>query len=269
MISQTPGTSASRLWRRRFLATSAGAAGALASDWARLAAAEPKAGGKAKSVILIFNCGAPCPIDLWGPKPYASDIVQGEFRPIATYVPGIEISELLPRLAIHADKLAIVRSVHHKHSSHNSGMHWSIVGRPYRVDSTLISPSPADYPSVGTLVGWLAQRDGYSGRVPPYVITPEPHCDSRVYITPGQFGGCLGRKYDPFVLHADPNAEDFRVRDLRLHEELTANRLDQRAELLGRLNASGRHVPAPGSADYEAHRREAAALVLSGEAARA
>ena len=71
-------------------------------------------------------------------------------------------------------------------------MHWSIVGRPYRVDSTLINPSRADYPSFGTLVGWLARRDGYAGGVPPYVITPFPHCDSTVYITPGQFGGCLG-----------------------------------------------------------------------------
>ena len=68
-----------------------------------------------------------------------------------------------------------------QHSSHNAGMYWSIVGRPYRMDSTLINPSRTDYPSVGTLVGWLAQRDGYSGAVPPYVITPEPHCDSTVY----------------------------------------------------------------------------------------
>ena len=65
-------------------------------------------------------------------------------------------------------------------------------------------------PSFGTLVGWLAQRDGYTGAVPPYVITPAPHCDSTVYITPGQFGGCLGAKYDPFVVNGDPNAEGFR-----------------------------------------------------------
>ena len=60
-------------------------------------------------------------------------------------------------------------------------------------------------------MGWLAQRDGYSGHVPPYVITPYPHCDSTVYLTPGQYGGCLGVRYDPFVLDADPNAKDFRL----------------------------------------------------------
>src|SRR5262245_25803844 len=248
--------------RRHFLASSAGAAGALAADWSQLAAAQPKASGKAKSVILIFNCGAPSHIDLWDLKPSASDTVRGEFRPIATNVPGIEISELLPRLANHAEKLAIVRSVHHRHSSHNSGMHWSIVGRPYRIDSTLINPSPTDYPCFGTLVGWLAQRDGYSGAVPPYVITPEPHCDSKVYITPGQFGGCLGVRYDPFVLQADPNADDFRVRNLRLNEELTGTRIEQREELLGRLDGRKRSLSTPTAAEYDEQRRQAASLVM-------
>jgi hypothetical protein len=255
--------------RRLFLGHTAGVIGALASSWGRLSAAQPQASGKAHSVILIFNCGAPSHIDLWDPKPDAPAAVRGEFQPIATNVAGIQVSELLPRLAARSDKLAIVRSVHHTHSSHNAGMQWSIVGRPYRVDSTLINPSPTDYPSFGTLVGWLAQRDGYSGAVPPYVITPEPHCDSRVYVTPGQFGGCLGVRYDPFVLQADPNADDFRVRNLRLNEELTEQRLKQRTELLGQLGASARPIPASNAADYDVHRRKAASMVLSGEPARA
>jgi hypothetical protein len=94
-------------------------------------------------------------------------------------VPGLHVSELLPNLARRADRYAIVRTVHHRHSGHNAGMYWSIVGRPYRVDGTLMNPSRTDYPSFGTLVGWLARRDGYSGALPPYVITPAPHCDSR------------------------------------------------------------------------------------------
>jgi hypothetical protein len=163
----------------------------------------------------------------------------------------------------------IVRSVHHSHSSHNSGMYWSIVGRPYRIDNTLLHPSPTDYPCFGTLVGWLAKRDGYSGAVPPYVITPEPHCDSRVYITPGQFGGCLGSKYDPFVLQADPNADEFRVRNLRMIDELTGQRLEQRSELLGKLGSVAPSVPSATAAEYDVHRGQATSLVVSGEAARA
>ncbi len=109
-----------------------GTAGLLSADWLRAASTTvPANARRAKSVILIFNCGAPSHIDLWDPKPLAPDTVRGPYQPIETNVPGIYVSSLLPHLAKHADKLAIVRSVHHRHSSHNSGMHWSIVGRPY------------------------------------------------------------------------------------------------------------------------------------------
>jgi hypothetical protein len=90
-----------------------------------------------------------------------------------------------------------------------------------------------------------------------------------VYLTPGQFGGCLGSKYDPFVLMADPNAADFKVRNLRLNDELTTQRLEQRSELLGKLGSSTRPVPSESAAEYEARRTEATALVASGDAAKA
>ncbi|MGE0758718.1 MAG: DUF1501 domain-containing protein [Pirellulaceae bacterium] len=223
--------------RRAFLGAACGWWTGCLSYGQLVAARSEHPAARPKSVILIFNCGGPSHIDLWDPKPQAPDNVRSIFAPIATNVPGIEVTELLPRLAQRADKLAIVRSVHHRHSSHNSGMHWSIVGRPYRIDSTLINPSRTDYPSFGTLVGWLAQRDGFSQRVPPYVITPAPHCDSLVYLTPGQFGGCLGRKYDPFVLNSDPNAANFRVPNVGLTEGLTSDRLQQRTSLLANLES--------------------------------
>src|SRR5215471_17125700 len=90
--------------RRLFLQT-AGAAGALLGGLSRIAASRPLDGAKAKSVILIFNCGAPSHIDLWDMKPEATDTVRGEFKPIATNVPGIQVGELMPRLAQRIDKL--------------------------------------------------------------------------------------------------------------------------------------------------------------------
>jgi hypothetical protein len=265
----------------------AGGLGGLCGKWASVLAAgqkaEETAGGagqallgkpavapaaKAKSVILIFNCGAPSHIDLWDPKPDAGETVRGEFATISTAVPGIQVTELLPELAKRTDKLAILRSLHHTHSSHNAGMHWSIVGRPYRVDSTLIHPAATDEPCFGTLVGWLAQRDGYSAGVPPYVITPEPHCDSRVYITPGQFGGCLGVRYDPFVVGSDPNAADFSVRDLKLAGELSGDRLAARGSLVEQLNSASRTRPGVGE-ELDVARAKATALLATGEAAAA
>src|SRR6185295_3780750 len=168
------------------------------SDWLHAAAADKAPSvRRAKSVILIFNAGAPSHLDLWDMKPDAPDSVRGSFKPIPTRTPGLIVSELMPKLAARSDRYAVVRTVHHQHRSHNAGMHWSIVGRPYPRDETRINPSRNDLPCFGTLVGWLARRDGYGGRLPPYVITPSPHCDSKVFLTPGQFGGCLGASYDP------------------------------------------------------------------------
>lgn len=225
--------------------------------------------GKAKSVIMIFNCGAPSHIDLWDPKPDATSEVRGTFSPIKTNVTGVHISELLPRMAKRMDKVALIRSVYHGHSSHNGGMHWATVGRPYRVDSTLIHPSRTDLPCVGTLVGWLAQRDGFSKEVPPYVITPYPHCDSKVYLTPGQFGGCLGPRFDPFVLNDDPNAKDFRVKNLALDPSLTTDRLEGRLGLLQELATASPRIVTPQTADMDTFNAQAASLLQSGKAAAA
>ncbi|MBI3461783.1 MAG: DUF1501 domain-containing protein [Planctomycetes bacterium] len=246
------------------------ALGLTLADW--LSAEAAGAVGKkasARSVILIFNSGAPSHLDLWDMKPEAGETVSGVFRPIRTNVPGIEISELLPHLAQHADKFAIVRTVHHNHTQHNSGMYWSIVGRPYPLDNTLINPGSKDYPSFGTLVGWLAQREGYHETLPPYVITPAPHCDSLVYITPGQFGGFLGRKYDPFVLNSDPNAPDFKVPNLSLLEGVTLDRTESRRVLLDCLDQTRHRLEGAGLQGYDTAQEKAFALVTSPEARRA
>lgn len=218
---------------------------------------------RAKSVIMIFNCGAPSHIDLWDMKPKAPSELRGLFQPISTNVSGIEISELLPEVAKRMDKLSIVRTLHHTHGGHNSGMHWSIVGKPYRIDSTLINPGRTDVPSFGTLINWLAQRDGYSGNVPPYVITPSPHCDSTKYLTPGQFGGCLGSRFDPFVLNSDPNAKNFHVPGMKLDEAITQQRLQDRSSLLQTLDVHGNLVASDITADIDVQRARALGLISS------
>src|SRR5437016_3653982 len=85
--------------------------GALSLFWSNWMRAEATAGrGRARAVILIFNAGAPSHLDLWDPKPLAPDTVRGPFRPIATSVPGVHVSELLPRLARQAHRYAVVRT---------------------------------------------------------------------------------------------------------------------------------------------------------------
>ncbi|HEX7896764.1 MAG TPA: DUF1501 domain-containing protein [Planctomycetota bacterium] len=247
--------------RRDFLRF--GAAGGLSLFARDLLAAKPARTGKAKAVILIFNCGGPSHIDLWDPKPDAGDDVRGPFQAISTNVAGIRFSELLPRMAKRADRLAVVRSVHHEHQSHNSAMYWCITGRPYAVDSTLINPSRADLPGLGTLVGWLAQRDGYSGALPPYVIAPAPHCDSTAYITPGQYGGVLGQKYDPFVLNRDPNSADFKIPDLTLPDGVTVEDLRDRRALLKEVEGASPPLLIPAARELELFQAKAFSMVTS------
>ncbi len=261
--------------RRRWLSAAGvqtAGLGALHQFWGNIARAgsQPNSGpspaahnSRAKSVIMIFNCGAPSHLDLWDMKPNAPSEIRGLFQPIPTNVSGIEISELLPEVAKRMDKLSIVRTLHHTHGGHNSGMHWSIVGKPYRLDSTLINPGRTDIPCFGTLINWLAQRDGYSGNVPPYVITPSPHCDSTKYLTPGQFGGCLGSRFDPFVLNADPNAKDFQVPGMKLDAAITQPRLQDRQSLLQSLDTQGRLITSEITADVDVQRAKALGLISS------
>jgi hypothetical protein len=259
-------------WTRREVLQVGGlsALGLTLADWNRAAAAGAIGSrSTAKSVILIFNCGGPSHIDLWDMKPDAPAEVRGEFKPIATNVSGIRISELMPRLAKMADKYAIVRSVHHTQSQHNTGMYWSTVGRPYQIDSTLINPSRNDYPSFGTLVGWLAQQNGYGAAVPPYVITPFPHCDSTVYITPGQYGGMLGNRYDPFVLNSDPNKADFKLPSLEPVAGVTLDRMRKRQSLLENLDIGIRASENQAIRDLDLAQQKAFSLVTSPEVRRA
>jgi hypothetical protein len=254
------------LSRRDWLAIAGVSCGAVLASAGPAAKANDRA--KAKSVIMIFNCGAPSHIDLWDPKPDAAANIRGEFQTIATQTPGIFVTDIIPEIAKRTNKMAIVRSVHHAHGGHNSGMYWTIVGRPYRMDSTLINPSATDYPSFGTLTGWLAMRDGYNAAVPPYVIVPFPHCDSKVYITPGQYGGCLGLKYDPFVVNANPNAKDFSIRDMKSDKEVSQDRLQQRLGLLDQFN-SVQKVSTDAARDQKERLAQPVDITLSGDAASA
>ncbi len=233
------------------------------------AAGPPRRGAKARSVILIFNCGAPSHIDLWDPKPDAPDDVRGIFKPINTSVAGLRVTELIPELAKRADRYAVVRSVGHTQNQHNSGMYYATVGRPYSIDSTLINPSRTDYPSLGTLVGWLAQREGHASAIPPYVITPEPHCDSTVYITPGQYGGMLGAQFDPFVLNADPNQANFKISSLDPVPGMTAGRMGRRRSLLEQLDTGLASLDEVALREMDVVHQRAFSLVASSEVRRA
>src|ERR1700688_3581705 len=108
-----------------------GLTGLMLSDWLRARADRTTPVGpfgKAKACILIFNYGGPSHLDIWDLKPDAPQEIRGEFRPSATRVPGISITEHLPRLARLANHYAIVRSVHHRDNDHAIGAYLALTG---------------------------------------------------------------------------------------------------------------------------------------------
>jgi hypothetical protein len=193
----------------------------------------------ADACILIFLSGGPSHLDMWDMKPAAPAEVRGEFQPIATTVPGVQLSEHLPRLARHVHRCCLVRSVHHSvNNAHAAGVYTALTGQD-RGDATVaIGASPNDYPAIGSVAGLV--RPVTSGVVP-YVALP--------YITkegaggppqPGFFGGWLGRNHDPLFVLRDPNQPDFGMPELGLGADMDAQRLGRRRNLSAALAPTAR-----------------------------
>jgi len=107
-----------------------------------------------KHIINIILPGGPSHLDMYDLKPNAPTEIRGEFRPISTSVPGIEICELLPRLAATADRLTLLRSLHGFHNDHNS--HWNITGweshKPMPASPEIPGYPSGDWPSLGAVM---------------------------------------------------------------------------------------------------------------------
>jgi hypothetical protein len=221
--------------------------------------------GRARRCVLLFLTGGPPQLDTWDLKPDAVAEVRGELRPIATCVPGIQISELFPRLARQADKYCIVRSVTHQCTVHTPAGYAMLTGAYHpQVTATSakqIRPSGDDHPHLGSL---LAHARGRRGGVPTFVSLPEVIKDDAVNDYPGQGAGFLGNRYEPFRVHAEADNEAFRVPDLVLPPEMSAERLENRRALLPLLDRHLRAVDARGAlGNLEAHYQQAYDLIRS------
>jgi uncharacterized protein DUF1501 len=192
--------------------------------------------GRAKQCILLFMWGGPSQLDTFDPKPLAPDTIRGPFKPIATNVAGIEWSELFPRLAQQADKLAVIRSLNHDDPAHLSSGHTILTGQLPPVNfSDAEPPSERDTPHIGSLMSKLRPS---ATAMPPFVTMPwlANHPAAPGGNAPGQQGGWLGRQYDPFLVTGDPNAAGWKIPALALIDGQSPDRLHQRRELLQSLD---------------------------------
>lgn len=203
-----------------------GGAGGLAPAVA--AASDSRSFGQAKSLVLVYLFGGPSHIDIWDMKPEAPSGIRGEFRPIATNVAGIEVTEHLPRLAQRADRYAILRSLTHGDSAHGSASHTMLTGRRPRVLGE-VPPREDDYPHFGAVLSRLRPADP---GVAPFVAFPW-HISTSTNIVPGQNGGFLGGTFDPWQVRPAGAAEtSFDVPLATLPESVNFDRFAARRELL-------------------------------------
>ena len=182
---------------------------------------------KAKSVIEIWLWGGPSQLETFDPKPNAGDEFTRGYKAIPTNVPGMQISEFLPKLAKNADKFSVIRSMTHGVFGHETASYLMQTGR---------KPGGAVYPAIGAVIGMLKGYDnGYKGKIPPYVVMTR---------NKGRFSetGFLNPKYKPLVTGGDPNSSTFAVEGI-VAKGITKEKQMKRREILKDMDLLGKQLP--------------------------
>ena len=219
----------------------------------------------ARCCIVIYLWGGIAHQESWDPKPGAKTDLRGEFKAISTATPGIRFCEYLPLMAQHSEKLAIVRSLHHKVGGHGGALYTSITGQPAPLGK---ARDPKNWPSITAMISKF--RDADEG-TPRAICMPYLNYDNGALIQ-GQFGGWLGEKFNPVMMKTPagkPYGGTSRYTntelDLKLH--LDNDRVVNRQSLREKLER-----PVGTSTDFEGHRRfreMAADMLLSSPVKRA
>lgn len=208
--------------RRDFLHAGAlGMLGLTLSDYFALKATGAINNAQDMNCVFMMLVGAPSQLDTWDMKPSAPAEIRGPFKPLKTNVPGIEVSEIFPRMAKHADKYALLRSVYHTAAAvHDTGHQMMQTGRLFQ--------GGVEHPSVGSV---LAKLRGARGDAPPHVLLPRPIGNTGGNMPHGHSAGFLGKQFDPFILNSDPSRSDFKVPDLLPPDYISNVRTDRRRRL--------------------------------------
>ena len=198
--------------------------------------------GRAKACIILFMWGGPAQQETWDLKPDAPENVRGEFRPIATSVPGISISEHFPMLAARAHQLAIIRSVHHADVNHTTATHELLTGRPAPRNAS--DQMGEDWPHYGA-VHALRFKGRERTILPPFVqMRPTvPNGAPRfVESSHGQGAGWLGPALGPMTIDDDPSRADYQAGSFGLDDDssMGVDRFERRIGLLRQVEARSR-----------------------------
>jgi hypothetical protein len=229
---------------------------------ARAQAAEAGRSAADRSVILIWLDGGPPQHETYDPKPDAPAEYRGPLKPISTVLPGVQVSELLPRHAGILDRVSIIRSLHHDNGDHFAAAHWMLTGY---LGSNAINMAP-QYPSAGSIIARI--KGPRKPGMPAYVGLPRTHS---VGIVPGYHGAAyLGSAYNPFIADGNPASEKYQVPNLSLPSGVNLSRLEGRRHLIEAFTGIRRALDASGLPDhFDRFEQEALSMVLGPDARRA
>jgi len=230
--------------RREFLSVgSLGFLGLTLSDYLAAAAAA-QAPAKANAVILFWLEGGPSHIDTWDPKSNSN------FKSISTNVAGIQVSELLPKIARKMDKIALVRSMHTRGNDHPQATHYVITGHE-------INPA-MQFPSLGSII---TKELGARNTIPPHVLVPK--WDRGRQYEDYFRASFLGGDYDPMCI-PDPSRPDFQVPELSLPKTVSEASVESRSALLKAVDRRYRILnESAGHADLDAFTAQAWKMILT------
>lgn len=223
-----------------------------------------KSGGRAKSCILLFGTGGPAQQETFDPKPDANSDVRGEYDPIDTNVPGMQICELLPKMAKTAHRYSIIRSTYHKSGTHGVGVHYNMTGlknAPRQRGEPQVSR--LDPPCIG---GAVRQLRGDQNGLPASVHMPVRIGDQNNFRWGGQHAGYLGAKYDPLTLIDEKWTPGTLPSAFMPHKDISMDRFADRAGLLGQLDAQRRKLPSEEIAIYKMAQQRAMSVLESSSA---
>ena len=194
-------------------------------------------GGKAKSCIVLFLMGGPPQHSTFDPKPGAPAEVRGQFEPVSTAVPGMQICELWPRTALITDRLAILRAMSTGDNAHSSSGYYMLTGQPHApMNAENANPGfPNDFPNIGAMSRRLLSP---RGQLPGAVRLPHRIFNTDGSVWPGQDAGFLGQAVEPWLLNCQPATAAARIDEFSLSSEVSEQRLQQRRQLLQNLRSS-------------------------------
>lgn len=157
---------------------------------------------KARACIYIFLSGGLAQHESFDLKPDAPEGVRGEFKPIATRTPGVQICEHLPQLAQRSHLWALCRSLTHPSNDHSAAHHIMLTGRTMIPPGFNASaPGPADWPAIAAVAGSATRS---RNNLPPAVVLPERLVHYSGRVLPGQFAGEMGAHRNPWFIDASP-----------------------------------------------------------------